>query len=95
VLEQRLVQVPSRAPAPTEAIPSLTSTRLIGVTSMTIPSVTERPATEWPPHRIDTGSPARRANPIAAGASAGVRHLTTAAGLTSWNRAIAGLRTTS
>jgi hypothetical protein len=52
-------------------------------------------AAEWPPHRIDTGSPARRANPIAAEASAGVRHLTMPAGLTSWNRAIAGLRTTS
>jgi hypothetical protein len=50
---------------------------------------------EWPPHRIDTGSPARRANPIAAEASAGVRHLTMAAGLTWWNRAIAGLRTAS
>jgi hypothetical protein len=62
---------------------------------MTIPSVAERPATEWPPHRTDTGSPARRANPIAAEASSGARHLTMAVGLTSWNRAIAGLRAAS
>jgi hypothetical protein len=62
---------------------------------MTIPSVTDRPATEWPPHRIATGSPARHANPIAAEASAGALHLTMAAGLTSSNRAIAGLRSAS
>jgi hypothetical protein len=77
------------------AIRPLTEMRLIGVTSMTIPWVAERPATEWPPHRIDTGSPARCANPIAAEASAGVRHRTMAVGRTSWNRAIAGLHTAS
>src|SRR5215472_5228584 len=54
---------PSRAPAPTAAIRSLTSTQLIGVTSIIIPSVAERPATEWPPHRIDTGSRASRERP--------------------------------
>jgi hypothetical protein len=62
---------------------------------MTMPSPDDRPATECPPQRIDTGIPRRRANPIAAEASAGVSHLTMAAGLTSWKRAIAGLRMAS
>jgi hypothetical protein len=62
---------------------------------MTTPSTEDRPATECPPERIARLSPARRANPIAAAASAGDSHLTIAAGLTPWNRAISGFRAAS
>jgi hypothetical protein len=77
------------------ATPSATDTEPIGVTSITIPSVHEFPATECPPLRIAVGKPARLAKPIVSDASSGVLHSTTAAGLTLSKRAIAGLRTWS
>jgi hypothetical protein len=70
-------------------------TEPIGVTSRTIPSVADRPATEWPPLRIAVGRRSPRATARVAATSAGVAHRTTAAGRKSSKRAITGLRTDS
>jgi hypothetical protein len=84
---------PSRAPAPTVAAPPATATERIGETS--IPSIEERPAKQCPPLRGAARNAYRRANEIASETSAGVSQSTTACGRTSWNRAMAGLRTES
>jgi hypothetical protein len=83
---------PSRAPAPTVATPSATDTDRIGVTSMTIPGLDERPAKQWPPLRGTAGRPNRRASARASATSPAVAQNTTACGLVSWKRAMAGLR---
>ena len=67
----------------------------MGVTSMRIPSVEERPATEWPPLRVAISNPKRRANATASATSACVAASTIAAGLTFSKRTIAGFRTVS
>jgi hypothetical protein len=83
-----------RRKRPSLATPS-TDTERIGVTSMTIPRVDECPAKQCPPLRVAVGSPACRASPTVAPTSAGVAQRTTAAGNTSWNRAMGGLRASS
>ena len=83
---------PSRAPAPIVATPPVTDTDRIGVTSMTIPAPDERPAKQWPPLRGTAGRPDQRATARASATSAAVAQNTTACGLVSWKRAMAGLR---
>ena len=73
-------RAPSRAPAPTVITPSAIDTESIGDTSMTMPSVLERPAKQWPPLRGATRRPYRPANQIASATSVAVRHRTTACG---------------
>ena len=60
---------PSRVPAPTVAVPSDTETAFIGLTSIRMPSVEDRPAKQCPPLRATTGRPRCRAYPIAAATS--------------------------
>jgi hypothetical protein len=72
-----------------------TDTEPMGVRSMTIPVVEDRPATECPPLRMAARRRVRRASPIVPATSAGVWHSTTAAGRVFSNRAMAGLRTDS
>jgi len=62
---------------------------------MTIPSVEEWPAKQWPPLRGTADTPDSRANRIVSATSAGAAHRTTAAGRMSWKRAMAGRRTVS
>jgi hypothetical protein len=77
-------------PKPPAPVPRSAQSR--SWSSMTIPRVDECPAKQCPPPRVAVGSPARRASRIVAPTSAGVARRTTAAGSTSWNRAMGGLR---
>jgi hypothetical protein len=86
---------PSRAPAPTVARPLDTNTDRIGLTSITMPSVDERPAKQCPPLRTATGIPSRRASAIASATSPVVAQRATARGRAPWNRGIAALRAIS
>jgi hypothetical protein len=62
---------------------------------MTTPSLEERPAKQCPPLRAVARNPERLANRIASETSAADAHRTTAGGLASWKRAMAGLRADS
>src|SRR5215216_2512537 len=64
---------PRRAPAPTVATPPETDTEPIGVTSMTTPRLTERPAKQWPPLRVAHSNPCRRTKAIVSETSWGGR----------------------
>jgi hypothetical protein len=76
-------------------IPSPTEIEDMGETSITIPSVDERPAKQWPPLRGTTWRPIRRAKASVSETSVGVVHRTTACGRR-WSKvAIAGRRTAS
>jgi hypothetical protein len=86
---------PSGALAPTVATPPETDTEGIGVTSMTTPLRTERPAKQWPPLRVAHSNPFRPTNEIVSETSWGVAHWTMACGRRSWNRALNGLRNPS
>ena len=86
---------PSRAPAPIVATPSPTTTPLIGATSISIPSVDERPAKQCPPERTASSSPPMRANAIASATSAAVVQRAITCGRTWWKSPIGGRRTAS
>ncbi len=72
-------------------MPPDTVTASIGPTSITTPALVERPAKQCPPLRATAGIP----KASVAATSSGVRQRTTAAGRTSWKRAIAGRRAAS
>src|SRR2546421_218532 len=82
---------PSRAPAPIVATPSATDTDRIGVTSMTIPALDERPAKQWPPLRGTAWRPDRRATARASATSPAVAQNTTARGRAPPEPATAGM----
>ena len=67
-------------PAPTVATAPSTETELIGVTSMTIPGVEERPAKQCPPLRAATWMPAPLANARVSATSLAPAQSTTARG---------------
>jgi hypothetical protein len=77
------------------ATPSFTETEFIGVTSITIPSLEDRPAQECPPLRVAVGSPERTASLSVSATSSALAHRTTACGRTPWKRASKGFRTAS
>jgi hypothetical protein len=69
-------------------MPSACETPRIGVTSITTPSVTERPAKSCPPLRTATGRPERCAYASASATSPGEPHSTCASGSTAAKRGI-------
>ena len=77
------------------ATASETDTERMELMSMTIPSVEERPAKQCPPLRVAVRNLVRLANEIVVDTSSGFSHSTMARGLTSWKRAMAGLRAES
>jgi hypothetical protein len=79
--------------APICTTPSDGSTACIGPTSITTPSVEERPAKQWPPLRTATWPP--RARSSASTTSAALAHRTIAAGCAPAKRVIAGRRAAS